>query len=558
MSQTPVDPMAPVEELPCFKLPDWRELMRKVLSWHGSIEGRKRRYGMAAGCGLGSIWLLSLLVLAFWPRQFTSEATLVLPSAGGTSAVSLERIGQASSNSASPFGASGLSPMVNYKEILESRQVATVVAETLGMEKTALAKPRAKVVDQTQLISVQMSGPSAGEAQLRLATVLSVFQDELERLRRDESDQRDFKYRVTIKEFQRNLEQIRARILAHQASSGLVTMDQYSQLIEIIEQLAKQATEAAAMRQQKEGEASQLTSSLGITASGAADALALQSDPVFRGLLGSYAEATQKLSANLTKWGDEHPEVMAARGQRDAAQTDMRKRARQLIGRIDDKLLKYLEADAGRNQADLLQRLVSVGSEATGYGRQAQELESRIAVLRERVVSKSNDAAILEDLMRDLQLAEAVFRTALARIDTGKTDHCMTTENLGLMIVSSGLTEQAGQHGAPLGGWDQGGSQGAGQGLAGTARAPQQRGGVEQGAQHEWQGLARLGRNPKGTPRQAAQVQGFGQGAMAADRLGRGQGGTGDHGFPSGLHGREVAVQAAGTGAVKHQYPVDA
>lgn len=423
MSQKPVDPMAPIEELPRFKLPDWHSLMCRVLTWHGGIEGRKRRYGLAAGCGLGVIWLLSLLVLAFWPRQYTSEATLVLPSVGGTMAVSLERIGQASSNTASPFGAPGLSPMVNYKEILESRQVLTVTADILDMEKTELVKPRAKVIDQTQLIGVQMAGPSPGEAQRRLATLLWVFQDELERLRGDESDQRDTNYRIMIRGFQKNLEQIRSRILAHQASSGLVTMDQYSQLIEIIEQLAKQATEAAAMRQQKDGEATQLMASLGITASGAAEALALQSDPVFRGLLGSYAEATQKLSANLTKWGNEHPEVMAARGQRDAAQADMRKRARQLIGRFDDKLLKFLEADAGRNQADLLQRLVSVGSEATGYGRQAEELETRIATLRERVVSKSNDAAILEDLMRDLQLAEAVFRTALARVDTGKTDH---------------------------------------------------------------------------------------------------------------------------------------
>ncbi|MEI6415526.1 MAG: hypothetical protein WCP34_14870, partial [Pseudomonadota bacterium] len=324
-----------------------------MLLWHGGPKGRKRRYLIVAVLGLSVIWALSLGFLKYAPRKFTSEMTLILPGTGVASAVSLERIGQASTTSSSPFGVAGSSPAVTDKEMLESREVLTVAAGKIGVEVSKLSKPRAKVIDQTQLISVQMTGPSAVETQKHLTAVLQGFQSELDRLHRDEADQHEISYRSTIEGFQHNVEQIRARILAHQAESGLVSIDQYNQTVQSIEQLNKQAAEITALRQQKAGEARKLMASLGISNQGAADALALQADPVFRGLLQSFAEATQKLSANLTKWGDNHAEVMALRGQRNAAFADMQKRARDLIHRSDLKILKFLESDAGRTPSEL-------------------------------------------------------------------------------------------------------------------------------------------------------------------------------------------------------------
>ena len=49
-------------------------------------------------------------------------------------------------------------------------------------------------------------------------------------------------------------------------------------------------------------------------------------------------------------------------------------------------------------------------------------LDDQIAAQQERVVKLSKDASHLDDLRRDVQVAEAVFSSALARIGTNKSD----------------------------------------------------------------------------------------------------------------------------------------
>ena len=49
-------------------------------------------------------------------------------------------------------------------------------------------------------------------------------------------------------------------------------------------------------------------------------------------------------------------------------------------------------------------------------------LDDQIAAQQERVVKLSKDASHLADLRRDVQVAEAVFSSALARIGTNKSD----------------------------------------------------------------------------------------------------------------------------------------
>ena len=50
------------------------------------------------------------------------------------------------------------------------------------------------------------------------------------------------------------------------------------------------------------------------------------------------------------------------------------------------------------------------------------QLTGQITVEQARVLSLAPDASRLDDLKRDVQVAEAVFSTALARIDTSKAD----------------------------------------------------------------------------------------------------------------------------------------
>jgi uncharacterized protein involved in exopolysaccharide biosynthesis len=50
------------------------------------------------------------------------------------------------------------------------------------------------------------------------------------------------------------------------------------------------------------------------------------------------------------------------------------------------------------------------------------QLKSQLQVEQARVLSLSEPASRLDDLKRDVQVADAVFSSALARIDTSKSD----------------------------------------------------------------------------------------------------------------------------------------
>ena len=175
--------------------------MTKVRSFFGKLLGpllrlpvfslrpprrRLQRYALTAFVGISIIVLAAWLVLRLTPSSYTSRWTLILPGSGSEANLILQGIGQASSNSASPYASISRSPRVNYREIVMSDTVLSLAAEIAGISQAEFGRPRVKLVQQSSLMSFSISAGNPELAQLKAAAVNSALRQTLDRLRSDE------------------------------------------------------------------------------------------------------------------------------------------------------------------------------------------------------------------------------------------------------------------------------------------------------------------------------------------------------------------------------------
>jgi len=73
-------------------------------------------------------------------------------------------------------------------------------------------------------------------------------------------------------------------------------------------------------------------------------------------------------------------------------------------------------------RARLFETMVTGDAQAVGDGAAVGEIRSQIAEQSRATSRLVGDAGALSDLMRDLRVSEAVFSSALARLDTNKAD----------------------------------------------------------------------------------------------------------------------------------------
>ena len=129
----------------------------------GPRQGRIMRYILVLGLGWIVIGMLAAAFFFLTPKTYSSGFTLILPGAGSSSSVNLSSLGQATSNTSSPFGSHSLSPTENYKRLLQSFRLRGKVAATLDLPITEVPAPNIKLANQTKLmyVSVRASSPEA-------------------------------------------------------------------------------------------------------------------------------------------------------------------------------------------------------------------------------------------------------------------------------------------------------------------------------------------------------------------------------------------------------------
>lgn len=401
----------------------WRRLSLRRIIVGGRLgdTSRLRRYLAFFLLGLALIWAPINGYLRTAPLAFKSHASLILPGSGASASMNLNGIGQASSYANSAFASNSVSPTETYKRLIGADRILAAAAEAMGLNRRDFGKPRIRLVDQTSLIHVEMTGPSAENAQQRADALLQAFFDELDALREDEQATREDSGLAAIEDYQRSVALTRFDIEKLQMSSGLLSGDEFDAMVEDTRELEGRVDDLSGVLGEKTQSVAALERTLGIPAAAAAATLKLYADADFLALIEESGAHAAKLAEARASYGEGHPKVQTARAAQAAAERGAMARAVAVTG-IGRHELALLDLAPDGARAELLAELVRMDSERLGTARQHQTLVQRLVTERERLQQLSASAARLKDLQRDFSVAEAVFASAIARAQSTKSD----------------------------------------------------------------------------------------------------------------------------------------
>jgi uncharacterized protein involved in exopolysaccharide biosynthesis len=376
-----------------------RALMRRI-RYGGSADHRAGRYIRAGVIGCTIAWGLSLGYLMVSPKTFTSGFVLVMPGSGEGSSLNLPTLGQATSTSSSPFASPDLSPTENYRRLLLSNRVLKAAAEAAGEAPEAFPTPKVELTDQTKLIGVKITGRSPTQAALRAEALRTAFQTMLDALRKDEIETKESAHRSQLAAYKAAVAEARMKLTDYEAATGLVSIEQYSSIVASVEHLRDALRDADTKLANMRAGVTELSRQIGVTAEQANIAMTLRSDPFFQALL-----------EQLAKQDTEDAVLNSTHG------------PTALTGNRRFDVLKSRDLSLHDERARLFERLVGQIADTEALAAMRSKLAEQIDTEHARVMTLAPQASHLDDLKRDVQVAEAVFSSALARTDTSKSDY---------------------------------------------------------------------------------------------------------------------------------------
>lgn len=396
-------------------------IYKRKLSWK-NLHWRERRYLLTSLLIIIAIWSLTAAYLALTPAKYQSEFSLILPGSGSGGSLNVESIGQAQSSSSSAFASATLSPTENYKRLLSTNRTLRSAALSLGEDPDEFPAPKIELIDQTNLIIVKVAGGSAEQAEQRAAAIKNQFLLQLQSLRKDEAKQREIVDSKYLVELEKKVQSTQKKLLAFQAQNGLVSLDQFNNRIANLDALQEKERDERTKLRSKAAETQRFSSILGTGVGGANKALKLRSDPIFQGLAEKYAAASVIAEEKSATLGDNHGSLIVSKDERDSLRNALLRRGRELTGLGNKSILNSVDITVSAGRSNLMQGMAVAESQRSGINASLSEIRSDIRKLSANRSDLVTSASQLADLIRDHRVAEAVFSSALARLDTNKQD----------------------------------------------------------------------------------------------------------------------------------------
>lgn len=384
--------------------------------------GRYRRYVMTLGPALLAVWLITGLYLAAAPTRYTSTMTLILPGSGVGGSMNVESIGQASTVSASAFSSATLSPTENYKRLLGADVTLRSAARLAHEPEDKFPEPVIKLTDQTNLIEISITGDTPESARRHGLALRKAFLDGLDRLRRDEAAKRESTDRARVADLGIKVRDAQRRLIAFQGASGLVSLEQFNQRITTLDALQDRERIARTSSRQRDATTAALARSLQTTLPDVRAAFLLKADPLFQSLLSRYAAIGTQATERGAVLGARHSLMAETTAEADSLRAALVKRGSTLTHLPAAKLLGFVDLSVADGRARMFETLVTNDGEAAGNAAALDELHRQIAEQSAQSAVLVRQASMLTDLVRDQRIAEAVFSSALARLDTNKAD----------------------------------------------------------------------------------------------------------------------------------------
>ena len=393
----------------------------KIIPW------RFLKYLLVSIIANGGLWFVSFYYLKNTPPTYTSQITTnVTGNAPGVS-VDLPDRGQAYTSGAGGYSSSSSDPRENYKFIASSESVLKEAAKIVGVNLKEFGEPRLEIINNTTLLSIEVEGETPKIAQQKLEILYQVFHNKLEELRKKERIQREISSQSALEEAQEKLTHAQRKLSQYKAQSALHSSEQITQLITNIENLRQQRADAFARQQETSSKLRQLSLDLNISSQQAATAFILQTDQQFQEILKEYNTATTQLEQLISFRGPNYPDVVKIREEQEAISKLLLSRGETLLKKpIEFIDLEKLSLDnsngSGEKRAELFQQLIQLQSDSEGLNARVLSLNQELQLLEQKLQNLSQKEAVLDALIREVQINEAIFVSTLTKVDLSRGD----------------------------------------------------------------------------------------------------------------------------------------
>ena len=373
-----------------------------------------------------AIWAIALTYLRVAKPNYISSWAISLPGGGLVSNVDLPQIGSADTRLNSPYSNVNRDPRENYKFLATSRPVLKAAAEMMDLTVADFGRPRVEIVDNTTLMELSIQGASPDDARERAEVLHDALLARVAYLRTEEAAQQDAGSRSILKESREKLDLAQKRLSEFKARTGLVSNEQISQLSANIERLRERYVAVSAEQSNADSRLRELSETLDVSADEASQAFVLRADQIFQQSIENYSTATASLDTLSAQFGRNHPSVVRAQAQQEAARTSMLGRASSLLGQTinpQDIARLNVGSDFERSSREgLFEETVLAHIQSQGLSAQSEELSNQVGELEGKLRTLAQYSSTLESLQRDVTIAEAIFSSTIARLDLGRSD----------------------------------------------------------------------------------------------------------------------------------------
>ena len=374
------------------------------------------------------LWTASIAYLILKSSTYKSEWAISLPVGRSTTNVNLPNIGNAYSQSDSPFSNSEVSdPRENYKFLIETEEVREAAASQLNISAGKIEKPEIKIVDNTTLMRFSTEGKTPLEAYKKALALQDALEERLNQLREQQIEQQDWKLQRTLKSSKKQLQEAQKKLSEHKARVPVSTKEQMQDLSSNIEDLRRQRAEAEVQLKQVDASLKELSANLGMSVTAATDAFMLQSDPLFKQYSSDYSRINGELVNLQSKFQPKNPAVIDKQAEKDEALSALVQRGQSVLRKpILPTFLEQLSLnDASSSSSDkavLFQELISLQTQKEGFRNRARELERQVENLESRLSSLSPQESTLANLQRNVEIAEAIFSSTMTKLDLSRSE----------------------------------------------------------------------------------------------------------------------------------------
>ena len=375
------------------------------------------------------VWGAAFLYLKNASPVYQSKwGVIVLGAEQSEAVIQLPDAGKATSTSNGSRAKSFEDARSDYIYIAESSEVINKAAEIAQIEAKDFGKPKITADDGSAVISFVQTAPAPELVHRKSMAMYTALSDYLEELRKSSTYQKKRQNNLLLLGARDKVKQAQNQLASYQAQSGFESDRQLDDLAASIEELRRLRSQFSAQAQGLDKRFRRLSRGRGRQSQNASDAYRLKGDPIYQQQISEYSRLKAEYSSLSSDLSSQHPQVLKVQDSLNNAEQALLQRSSMLLSRNTDiDSLTSLESLISDPQVsavygEFFKEATQDQAERENLISQSESLEGEIKRMSSRLAKLSQDKLVVDRLKRELQVAEAVLASKVAKLDLSSDD----------------------------------------------------------------------------------------------------------------------------------------